>query len=90
MSDRKENGRNPVKIQDNTLRDGHQSLMATRMRTEDMIPLAERMDEVGFWAVEVWGGATFDTMHRFLEEDPWQRPKTWAKVATSASNRRLV
>ena len=66
---------NPLKIQDNTLRDGHQSLFATRMRTEDMIPLAERMDEVGFWAVEVWGGATFDTMHRFLDEDPWERPK---------------
>lgn len=77
MSERKkENVKNPVKIQDNTLRDGHQSLLATRMRTEDMIPIAERMDEVGFWAVEVWGGATFDTMHRFLNEDPWQRPKT--------------
>lgn len=67
---------NPLKIQDNTLRDGHQSIFATRMKTEDMIPLAEQMDEAGFWAVEVWGGATFDTMHRFLEEDPWERPKT--------------
>jgi len=45
------------------------------MRTEDMIPMAEKMDEVGFWAMEVWGGATFDTMHRFLGEDPWERPK---------------
>lgn len=68
--------KNPLKIQDNTLRDGHQSLFATRMRTEDMLPIAEKMDEVGFWAVEVWGGATFDTMHRFLDEDPWERPKT--------------
>ncbi len=67
---------NALKIQDNTLRDGHQSIFATRMKTEDMIPLAEQMDEVGFWAVEVWGGATFDTMHRFLDEDPWERPKT--------------
>ena len=67
---------NPVKIQDLTLRDGHQSLFATRGRTEDMIPVAEMMDEVGFWAVEVWGGATFDTMHRFLNEDPWQRLRT--------------
>ncbi len=67
--------KNPLKIQDNTLRDGHQSLFATRMRTEDMIPIAEKMDEVGFWAMEVWGGATFDTMHRFLDEDPWERPK---------------
>ena len=67
---------NPVKIQDLTLRDGHQSLFATRGRTEDMIPVAEMMDEVGFWAVEVWGGATFDTMHRFLNEDPWERLRT--------------
>ena len=66
----------PLKIQDNTLRDGHQSIFATRMKTEDMIPLAEQLDEAGFWAVEVWGGATFDTMHRFLAEDPWERPKT--------------
>lgn len=64
---------NPVKIEDLTLRDGHQSLFATRGRTEDMIPVAEMMDDVGFWAVEVWGGATFDTMHRFLNEDPWER-----------------
>ncbi|GHU17718.1 pyruvate carboxylase [Betaproteobacteria bacterium] len=67
---------NPVKIQDLSLRDGHQSLFATRGRTEDMIPVAEMMDEVGFWAVETWGGATFDTMHRFLNEDPWERLRT--------------
>ncbi len=67
---------NPVKIMDLTLRDGHQSLFATRGRTEDMIPVAELMDEVGFWAIETWGGATFDTMHRFLNEDPWQRLRT--------------
>ncbi|MEW6266885.1 MAG: pyruvate carboxylase subunit B [Thermodesulfobacteriota bacterium] len=65
----------PLKILDTTLRDGHQSLLATRMKTQDMIPLAERMDEVGYWACEVWGGATFDTMHRFLKEDPWERPR---------------
>jgi pyruvate carboxylase subunit B len=70
---------NPVKIQDNTFRDGHQSIYATRMRTEDMLPIAEQMDEMGFWAMEVWGGATFDTMHRFLGEDPWERPKTLKK-----------
>ncbi len=63
-------------IEDISLRDGHQSLFATRGRTEDMIPVAERMDEIGFWAVEVWGGATFDTMHRFLGEDPWERLRT--------------
>ena len=67
---------NPVQIQDLTLRDGHQSLFATRGRTEDMIPVAEMMDEIGFWGIEVWGGATFDTMHRFLNEDPWQRLRT--------------
>ena len=77
MTDIMRNGPvHPLKIQDNTLRDGHQSIFATRMKTEDMIPIAEQMDEVGFWAMEVWGGATFDTMHRFLNEDPWERPKT--------------
>ncbi len=68
--------KNPVKIMDLTLRDGHQSLFATRGRTEDMIPVAELMDAIGFWAVETWGGATFDTMHRFLNEDPWERIRT--------------
>jgi len=67
---------NPVKIEDLSLRDGHQSLFATRGRTEDMIPVAEMMDDVGYWAMEVWGGATFDTMHRFLNEDPWERIRT--------------
>jgi pyruvate carboxylase subunit B len=67
---------NPVKIEDLSIRDGHQSLFATRGRTEDMIPVAEMMDEVGFWAIETWGGATFDTMHRFLNEDPWERIRT--------------
>ncbi len=72
--------KNPVKIQDNTFRDGHQSLLATRMRTEDMLPIAEKMDSVGFWAMEVWGGATFDTMTRFLAEDPFDRIRTLKKV----------
>jgi pyruvate/oxaloacetate carboxyltransferase len=71
--------KNPVHIQDTTFRDGHQSTLATRMRTEDMLPIAEKMDEVGFWAMEVWGGATFDTMHRFLGEDPFGRIKTLKK-----------
>jgi len=62
-----------VKITDTTMRDGHQSLLATRMRTEDMLPIAEQMDEAGFHSVEVWGGATFDTALRFLREDPWER-----------------
>ncbi len=65
--------KNPLKICDLVLRDGHQSLLATRMRTDDMLPIAEKMDRVGFWAVEMWGGATFDSAMRFLEEDPWER-----------------
>jgi len=73
--------KNPVKVMDLTLRDGHQSLFATRGRTEDMIPVAELMDEVGFWALETWGGATFDAMHRFLNEDPWERIRTLKKYA---------
>ncbi|KIX13660.1 pyruvate carboxylase subunit B [Dethiosulfatarculus sandiegensis] len=71
----------PLKIQDLTLRDGHQSLFATRMRTEDMVPIAEQLDEAGFWALEVWGGATFDSMSRFLGEDPWERPRILRKYA---------
>ncbi|MHC1742622.1 MAG: pyruvate carboxylase subunit B [Syntrophobacteraceae bacterium] len=70
---------NPVKVQDLTFRDGHQSLFATRGRTEDFIPIAEEMDQVGFYSMEVWGGATFDTMHRFLNEDPWERIRTLKK-----------
>lgn len=70
---------NPIKINDVSLRDGHQSLFATRGRTEDMIPVAEMIDEAGYHAVETWGGATFDTMHRFLAEDPWERLRTLKK-----------
>ncbi len=73
---------NPIKIMDVTLRDGHQSLFATRGRTEDMIPVAEMLDNIGFWALETWGGATFDTMHRFLGEDPWERLRTLKKHIT--------
>ena len=60
-------------ITDVALRDGHQSLLATRMRTEDMLPIAQKLDAVGYWSLEVWGGATFDTCLRFLKEDPWER-----------------
>src|SRR5512136_1814062 len=62
-----------LKITDLTLRDGHQSLFATRMTTEDMLPIAEKMNSIGFYSMEVWGGATFDVMTRFLNEDPWER-----------------
>jgi oxaloacetate decarboxylase alpha subunit len=63
----------PVRICDTILRDAHQSLLATRMRTDDMLPIAEKLDQVGYWSVEMWGGATFDSAMRFLNEDPWER-----------------
>ncbi|HZL65658.1 MAG TPA: acetyl-CoA carboxylase biotin carboxyl carrier protein [Thermoleophilia bacterium] len=62
-----------VRITDTTLRDGHQSLWATRMRTPDMLPILETMDEIGYQSLECWGGATFDAALRFLDEDPWER-----------------
>ncbi len=62
-----------VHITDVVLRDGHQSLIATRMRTEDMLPICDKLDRVGYWSLEVWGGATFDACIRFLKEDPWER-----------------
>jgi pyruvate carboxylase subunit B len=73
-------GKNPIKFTDTTFRDGHQSLLATRMRTEDIIPFMERMDEMGYFALEVWGGATFDTAHRFLGDDPWDRIRLIKKI----------
>ena len=63
----------PVYITDLVLRDAHQSLLATRMRTEDMLPIAPKMNKAGYWSIEMWGGATFDSMMRFLDEDPWER-----------------
>jgi len=70
---------NPIKIQDLSFRDGHQSLFATRGRTEDLLHVAELMDQVGYYSMEVWGGATFDTMHRYLGEDPWERIRVLKK-----------
>lgn len=67
------NLKKPVKITDVVLRDAHQSLFATRLRIEDMLPIAEKLDEVGYWSLESWGGATFDSCIRFLGEDPWVR-----------------
>ncbi len=69
-----------VYITDTVLRDGHQSLIATRMRTEDMLPICSKLDQVGFWSLEVWGGATFDACLRFLKEDPWERLKRLRKA----------
>ncbi|MCW8931072.1 MAG: sodium-extruding oxaloacetate decarboxylase subunit alpha [Gammaproteobacteria bacterium] len=64
-----------TRVTETVLRDGHQSLIATRMRTEDMLPICEKLDKIGFWSLEVWGGATFDSCIRFLKEDPWERLK---------------
>ncbi|MEW6661465.1 MAG: oxaloacetate decarboxylase subunit alpha [Bacillota bacterium] len=69
----------PVKITDTTLRDGHQSLLATRMRIEHMLPILHKIDAIGYHSLEVWGGATFDTCMRFLGEDPWERLRTMKK-----------
>ena len=60
-----------ILITDTTLRDAHQSLIATRMTTEEMLPILDEMDKIGFYFLECWGGATFDSCLRFLNEDPW-------------------
>ncbi|MEM1527584.1 MAG: pyruvate carboxylase subunit B [Sulfolobales archaeon] len=65
-----------VRIIDTTLRDAHQSLLATRFKTEDMVPILEKLDRAGFYSLEVWGGATFDVAIRYLREDPWERLRT--------------
>ncbi|KHO64805.1 sodium-extruding oxaloacetate decarboxylase subunit alpha [Pseudomonas flexibilis] len=62
-----------ITVTDTILRDAHQSLLATRMRTEDMLPICDKLDRVGYWSLEIWGGATFDACVRFLKEDPWER-----------------
>ncbi len=67
-------------ITDTILRDAHQSLAATRMRVEDMLPACEVLDSIGYWSLEVWGGATFDACLRFLNEDPWERLRKLRKA----------
>ncbi len=74
---------NPVGITDTTFRDGHQSLLATRLRMEDMEPIAAAMDKIGFHSMEVWGGATFDVATRFLSEDPWERLRRFRELIPS-------
>ena len=69
-----------IQITDTILRDAHQSLLATRMRTEDMLPICAKLDQVGYWSLEVWGGATFDACVRFLKEDPWERLRQLRKA----------
>jgi pyruvate carboxylase subunit B len=69
-----------IEVTDVVLRDAHQSLIATRMRTEDMLPICEKLDRVGYWSLEAWGGATFDACVRFLKEDPWERLRQLRKA----------
>ena len=71
----------PVKLASCDLRDGQQSVIATRMKTEDMVPILTPMDDFGFECLEVWGGATFDSCIRFLREDPWERLRTIKPVS---------
>ncbi|MBO4888764.1 MAG: pyruvate carboxylase subunit B [Firmicutes bacterium] len=71
---------NPLRITDTILRDAHQSQAATRMRTEDMLPACEILDNIGYWSLECWGGATFDSCMRFLNEDPWERLRALKKA----------
>ena len=65
-----------IKITETVLRDSHQSLIATRMTTEEMLPILEKLDAIGYHSLEAWGGATFDSCLRFLNEDPWERLRT--------------
>jgi len=90
MAEKKKETKNPVKICDTTFRDGHQSSLATRMRTKDMEPMAERMDQVGWWSMETWGGATFDVPTRFLNEDPWDRIRTLKKYLKKTPQQMLL
>ncbi len=75
-----------VLISELVLRDGHQSMIATRMRTDDMLPICSKLDSIGFWSVEAWGGATFDSCVRYLKEDPWERLK---KLRQALPNSRI-
>ncbi len=79
-----------IKFTDVTLRDAHQSLFATRMKTKDMIEIAPKIDKAGFWSVEMWGGATFDTCMRFLREDPWERLRTLRKLMPNSKLQMLL
>ncbi|MBC47849.1 MAG: oxaloacetate decarboxylase subunit alpha [Thiotrichales bacterium] len=85
----KENNK-PVQITELVLRDGHQSLFATRMRIDDMLPIAEKLDQIGYWSMESWGGATFDACIRFLGEDPWERIREIKKVMPNTPQQMLL
>jgi len=80
----------PLVITDVVLRDAHQSLFATRMRVEDMLPIAEKLDKVGFWSLESWGGATFDSCIRFIGEDPWERIRLLKQAMPNTKQQMLL
>lgn len=80
----------PLGITDVVLRDAHQSLFATRMRIDDMLPIAEKLDQVGYWSLESWGGATFDSCIRFLGEDPWDRIRAFKKAMPNTPQQMLL
>ena len=80
---------NPLRITDLSLRDAHQSLLATRMRIEDMLPIAPKLDQLGFWSLETWGGATFDSCIRYLGEDPWERLRLLKKAIPNTPHQML-
>ncbi|SHE61942.1 oxaloacetate decarboxylase, alpha subunit [Modicisalibacter ilicicola DSM 19980] len=82
--------RRPLGITDVVLRDAHQSLFATRMRLDDMLPIAEKLDRVGFWSVESWGGATFDACIRYLGEDPWARIRALKEAMPNTRQQMLL
>lgn len=82
--------KNPIKITDVVLRDAHQSLFATRLRLDDMLPICEKLDKVGFWSLETWGGATFDACIRFLGEDPWERARELKKALPNTRQQMLL
>ncbi|MFM9834681.1 MAG: sodium-extruding oxaloacetate decarboxylase subunit alpha [Methylophilaceae bacterium] len=79
-----------IGITELVLRDGHQSLIATRMRTDDMLPICSALDAIGFWSLEAWGGATFDACVRFLKEDPWERLKKLRKALPNSQINMLL
>ena len=81
---------NPLKITDVVLRDAHQSLFATRLRIDDMLPIAEKLDKVGYWSLETWGGATFDACIRYLGEDPWERLRLLKKAMPNTQQQMLL
>ncbi len=80
----------PLGITDVVLRDAHQSILATRVRLEDMLPIADKLDQIGFWSVESWGGATFDACIRYLGEDPWERIRALKKAMPNTRQQMLL